>query len=87
MIRTASSTASCVSRLSLCRITSYNVCYTKLLRALLAARYSRMTAFLVGVATGLVEPIGGLVGAVAVAATPPAMPLALGFAAGSYNFV
>jgi len=55
--------------------------------ALLAARYSRMTAFLVGVATGLVEPIGGLVGAVAVAATPPAMPLALGFAAGAMLYV
>jgi ZIP family zinc transporter len=55
--------------------------------ALLAVRYSRTKAFLVGFLTGLVEPVGGLFGAVAVAAAAPMMPLTLGFAAGAMLYV
>jgi ZIP family zinc transporter len=55
--------------------------------AMLAAHYSRSTAFLVGLTTGLVEPVGGLFGAFAVAAAAPIMPLTLGFAAGAMLYV
>jgi ZIP family zinc transporter len=55
--------------------------------ALLAARYSKLKAFMVGFLTGLVEPVGGLFGAVAVVAAEPLMPLTLGFAAGAMLYV
>jgi ZIP family zinc transporter len=55
--------------------------------ALLAARYTRMQAFLVGFLTGLVEPVGGLFGAVAVAVAAPLMPMTLGLAAGAMLYV
>jgi len=55
--------------------------------SLIAIGYGRMKAFLVGALTGLVEPIGGLVGGAAVAFSGPLMPLALAFAAGAMLFV
>ena len=55
--------------------------------SLLAIRYTRMQAFLVACLTGLVEPIGGLVGSVAVAVAEPLMPWTLGFAAGAMLFI
>jgi ZIP family zinc transporter len=55
--------------------------------SLLAIGYSRPTAFFVGLSTGLVEPIGGLFGSVAVSLAGPVMPLALAFAAGAMLFV
>ena len=55
--------------------------------SLLAARYSRAQAFAIGALTGLVEPVGGLFGSVAVWAAAPLMPLTLGFAAGAMLFV
>jgi ZIP family zinc transporter len=55
--------------------------------SLLAIRYSRTQAFLVACLTGLVEPIGGLIGSVAVAVAGPLMPWTLGFAAGAMLFI
>jgi zinc transporter, ZIP family len=55
--------------------------------SLLAIRYTRTQAFLVACLTGLVEPIGGLVGSVAVAVAEPMMPWTLGFAAGAMLFI
>ncbi len=55
--------------------------------SMLTAGYSRMQAFLVAFATGLVEPVGGLFGSVAVWAAAPLMPLTLGFAAGAMLFI
>jgi ZIP family zinc transporter len=54
---------------------------------LLAVGYRRRFAVLVSFATGLVETIGGLVGAAAVAAAAAALPWAMGFAAGAMLFV
>lgn len=51
--------------------------------ALIAAGYSRLRAFAVSFGTGLVEPVGGIVGAAAVAL----LPWALAFAAGAMLFV
>lgn len=55
--------------------------------ALLAAGASRPRAFGVALLTGLVEPLGGLVGAVAVSAVGALLPWALAFAAGAMLFV
>ena len=55
--------------------------------SMLAIRYTRMQAFLVACLTGLVEPIGGLIGSVAVAVAEPLMPWTLGFAAGAMLFI
>ena len=55
--------------------------------ALAAVGYRRSTAVWVALATGLVEPIGGLVGAAAVTIAAPMLPAALGFAAGAMLFV
>lgn len=55
--------------------------------ALLSLGYSRLTAFAVGAATGLVEPIGGLLGVSAVTLFKPILPWGLGFAAGAMLFV
>jgi ZIP family zinc transporter len=55
--------------------------------ALLTLRYSRVTAVLVGAASGLVEPIGGALGVTAVALSKPLLPWGLGFAAGAMLFV
>lgn len=55
--------------------------------ALLTVGYSRIKAFLIASATGLVEPIGGLLGAGVVTAVQPLLPWALAFAAGAMLFV
>ncbi len=55
--------------------------------SLLAVEYSRKQAFLVAFLTGLVEPVGGLVGSAAVSLAAPMMPVTLGFAAGAMLFV
>jgi ZIP family zinc transporter len=54
---------------------------------LLALGYGRGLAFLAAAATGLVEPMGGAVGAFAVAASAQLLPWALGFAGGAMLFV
>jgi ZIP family zinc transporter len=55
--------------------------------ALLSLGYARLTAFAVGSATGLVEPVGGLLGVGAVTVFQPLLPWGLGFAAGAMLFV
>jgi ZIP family zinc transporter len=54
---------------------------------LLVVGYRRSTAFLGALASGLVEPLGGAVGAGAVALSASALPWALAFAAGAMLFV
>jgi zinc transporter, ZIP family len=49
--------------------------------------YSRMTAFLIALGSGLVEPIGGLFGAGLAAASATLLPWGLGFAAGAMIYV
>ncbi len=48
---------------------------------------SRMKSFLYGQASGIVEPIAGVLGAVAVIAMKPILPYALSFAAGAMIYV
>ncbi len=55
--------------------------------SLLAIGYSRMQSFLIGLLTGLAEPVGGLVGSVAVSFAGPLMPWALAFSAGAMLFI
>ncbi len=55
--------------------------------SLVTAHYSRRTAFLVALLTGLVEPIGGLIGVAAVTVAEPLLPWGLAFAAGAMLFV
>jgi len=55
--------------------------------SLLAIGYSRSRSFFLGFLTGLVEPVGGLIGAAAVSLATPVMPWTLGFAAGAMLFV
>lgn len=55
--------------------------------AMLAIDYSKLQAFLVASLTGLVEPLGGAVGASAVWITGPMMPVVLGLAAGAMLFI
>lgn len=55
--------------------------------ALLGERYSKLAAFGVALMTGLVEPIGGLIGAGLVAIAQSILPWAMGFAAGAMLFV
>ena len=55
--------------------------------SLLSIGYSRAMAFWVGMLTGLVEPVGGVVGAAAVTLAEPLMPAILGLAAGAMLFV
>lgn len=55
--------------------------------SLAALGYSRTQAFAVALATGLVEPLGGLVGAGAVALADALLPWGLAFAAGAMLFV
>jgi len=56
--------------------------------ALIAAGYARRHALLVGVASGLIEPVGAALGAsVVVVASPWLLPCGLGFAAGAMLFV
>lgn len=49
--------------------------------------FSRTKAFLYGQASGLVEPLAGVLGAVAVGAMQPLLPYALSFAAGAMIYV
>ena len=55
--------------------------------ALLAAGYSRKTAVILAMLTGLVEPIGAVIGAMVVGASLEVLPWGLGFAAGAMLFV
>ena len=55
--------------------------------ALLSAGYGRLRAVLVGAASGLVEPVGAVIGASLVMLWPYLLPLGLGFAAGAMLFV
>jgi ZIP family zinc transporter len=55
--------------------------------SLLSIGYSRSAAFWVATLTGLVEPVGGALGAALVSIAEPAMPLVLGMAAGAMLFV
>lgn len=55
--------------------------------ALMSAGYSRSRAFGVGVLTGLVEPVGGLVGALSIAFVAALVPWSLAFAAGAMLFI
>lgn len=54
---------------------------------LLGLGYSRWKAFWIAAFTGLVEPVGGLLGAGAVTVFEPILPFALAFAAGAMLFV
>ena len=55
--------------------------------ALIVAGYGRARAVLVGVGSGLVEPVGAVIGASLVVAVPWLLPGGLGFAAGAMLFV
>lgn len=55
--------------------------------AMLAIDYPKAQAFWVASLTGLVEPIGGAVGASAVWITGPMLPIVLGLAAGAMLFI
>ncbi len=55
--------------------------------ALLAGGLSRGRAFLIALLSGLVEPVGGLAGAMAVHASEALLPWGLAFAAGAMLFV
>ena len=55
--------------------------------ALLTEKYSVKKALWIATATGLVEPIGGLVGAGVVSIAQPILPWGLAFAAGAMLFV
>jgi zinc transporter, ZIP family len=55
--------------------------------ALLGQNYSRVRAFTVALMTGLVEPVGGLIGIGAVTLSEPLLPWGLAFAAGAMIFV
>lgn len=55
--------------------------------ALLSVGYTPLRSALIGIASGLVEPVGGLLGAMAVATLESLMPWALAFAAGAMLFV
>ncbi|WP_436643925.1 ZIP family metal transporter [Microbaculum sp. FT89] len=55
--------------------------------ALASQGYSRTSAFLIASATGIVEPVGGLLGAGAVYFSQPLLPWGLAFAAGAMLYV
>ncbi|HEY9636583.1 MAG TPA: ZIP family metal transporter [Coleofasciculaceae cyanobacterium] len=55
--------------------------------SLVSQNYSASYALMVSLLTGLVEPIGGLIGAGVVAVAQPILPLAMAFAAGAMLFV
>jgi ZIP family zinc transporter len=55
--------------------------------ALISQNYSRLAAVAIATATGLVEPIGGLLGVAAVSVFKPLLPWGMGFAAGAMIFV
>jgi ZIP family zinc transporter len=55
--------------------------------SLIAIGYRKWLAFWVASLTGLVEPIGGIIGATAVWLAEPAIPVILGIAAGAMIFI
>ena len=55
--------------------------------ALVRENYSSSKAFIIALFTGLVEPIGGLIGVALVQIAQPILPLGLAFAAGAMLFV
>ncbi|REJ79386.1 MAG: ZIP family metal transporter [Acidobacteria bacterium] len=55
--------------------------------SMFAVGYSRVKSFLVGSLTGLAEPIGGLIGSVAVSFSGPVLPFSLAFAAGAMLYI
>ena len=55
--------------------------------ALVTVGYSRGRAFWIALLSGFAEPLGGLVGALAVGVSAATLPVALGFAAGAMLFV
>lgn len=55
--------------------------------ALMAVGYSRVKALAIGAASGLIEPVGAVLGAWVVSEWPLLLPWALGFAAGAMLFV
>ncbi|KGB83543.1 MAG: ZIP family metal transporter [Pseudomonadota bacterium] len=55
--------------------------------ALRGQGYSRRRSFLVALATGLVEPVGGLLGAAAVSLSAVLLPWGLAFAAGAMIYI
>lgn len=55
--------------------------------ALRGQGYLRRQAFLVALATGLIEPVGGVLGVVAVNASAVALPWGLAFAAGAMLYI
>ena len=55
--------------------------------AISALGYGRWAAFAAALASGLVEPVGGLLGATVVAALPGMLPWGLGLAAGAMIYV
>ena len=55
--------------------------------ALMAAGYGRALAVAVGMASGVIEPVGAVLGAGVVTDFPLLLPLGLGFAAGAMLFV
>lgn len=54
---------------------------------LIREKFSPLKAFLIALATGLVEPIGGLLGVGLVQVSKPILPFAMAFAAGAMLFV
>jgi ZIP family zinc transporter len=55
--------------------------------ALVSQKYSRLAAAAIATSTGLVEPIGGILGVTAVSLFSQTLPWGLGFAAGAMIFV
>ena len=54
---------------------------------LLGLGYSRMKAIGIATCTGLVEPVGGLLGVASVSVFHPVLPFGMAFAAGAMLFV
>lgn len=55
--------------------------------SLVGEGYTKRDAILISLFTGLVEPVGGLIGAGTVSLARPILPIAMGFAAGAMLFV
>ena len=55
--------------------------------ALMGESYTKLRAFTIAALTGLVEPVGGLIGAAAVSVSEPILPWGLCFAAGAMLYV
>jgi ZIP family zinc transporter len=55
--------------------------------SLVGQGYSRLFAFGIALLTGLVEPIGGILGATVVSLAQPLLPWGMAFAAGAMLFV